>query len=576
MLKRILPAMSAFVLLSACGGGGGVNSPGSIPTPSPSPSPTPTPNVSLIGPLTSESFANDAVTGTASYPSSGANGTTSSAATALTVSYDASSQSYTINDAGRSQTFRPSDLSSTDSNAQIAVYKRSSSGTTDSLALTKPGTSGVLTYQYVGGGFWQRTTTNSSSTSGNFDAFAYGVKTPDSALPRTGSGVYSVDLLGVRAYADMPVAISGSGTISADFAGGNLVLRGTGRETNPVTGAVSSIPANWGGTARIASAGNSFSGTDFAYDTSRNGTVNGRFYGPSAQEVGAAFQVSANGLSTVGVLIGRNQSGAAPTGTTLVNATSPLTFAYTDETYYTYPGSGGQTLTALTYDPVTKRYADFSTGLSVDSSNKVAAESNARFTTYRSSDGIHTLKVYNAGPTNDQLVLYYSSFGADFYDRPQVGGSPVLQDTWMAFGLVTDGATMPRAGHAVYNGVLYGSAGQLGVLSGGDHISVSGTSQFDMDFGNATFSGLLTPTGTNDRTGATINFGNFTFGQTKITTDFARFNGSVFDAAGNQVGGVAGKFYGPYAPEIAGVFSINTQPPVAGSYTIAGAFGAKK
>ena len=107
----------------------------------------------------SESFTNDAATGTASYPTSGASGTATSANATVSVVYDAASRTYTITNGARSQSFAQGDIDLPSTTSRITVFKKTSGTTTDTLTLTKPGTSGILIYRYVGGGYWQRTVT---------------------------------------------------------------------------------------------------------------------------------------------------------------------------------------------------------------------------------------------------------------------------------------------------------------------------------------------------------------------------------------------------------------------------------
>jgi len=145
----------AGLLVSACGSGGGVNS---TPTPSPTPtsptptptSPTPTPsqaNASLVDLQYIERFANVAATANASFPTGGAAATVQSAPSTVTLNYDAATRGYTLAVDGRMQTFLPSQIDAAQSNAAITVYVRTNGDTTESLTLTKPGTSGRLTYQ---------------------------------------------------------------------------------------------------------------------------------------------------------------------------------------------------------------------------------------------------------------------------------------------------------------------------------------------------------------------------------------------------------------------------------------------
>ncbi len=195
-----IAALAACALLSACsgGGGGGIGGApapttgGTSPTPSPGPAPTPTPtpaptpNTSLLALTNSETFATDGTAVSASYPSTGA-GTVTAGSPTIAVAYDAANGSYTVTSGSRSQSFRPTDKDAANSSAQLTVFQRTTGDVTDSLTLTNTGTSGAYRYQYVGGGFWQQTRRSNNAAAGTVDAFTYGVRTPATAVPRTGS-----------------------------------------------------------------------------------------------------------------------------------------------------------------------------------------------------------------------------------------------------------------------------------------------------------------------------------------------------------------------------------------------------
>lgn len=224
MNKRFVAALPSLVLtfaLSACGGGGGVNSTPTPPTPTPTPPPT-SANADMITLTQSEDFTNDAVTGSATYSKEGSRTAASSAPSALSVIYDAASRTYTVSTGERSQSFAQAHMDSSLGNAQITVFKRVSGATTDTFTLTNAASSGDLTYRYVGGGFWQRTIDSTTSVNGAFDAFTYGVETPDAALPRTGGASYAVDLLGVVASPDALYSMSGDGTLTANLLTGSV------------------------------------------------------------------------------------------------------------------------------------------------------------------------------------------------------------------------------------------------------------------------------------------------------------------------------------------------------------------
>jgi hypothetical protein len=258
ILLKASVALLALATLSACGdgGGGGV---ASTPTPPPPPAPPspppppPPPNTSLINLTSSESFVNDAATGSANFPKTGTGQTATATPTAMTVAYDLASKGYTLTVGSRSLTFLPSDIDAAQSNAGVAVYVKRNGTTTDSLSLTKPGTAGRFTYEFVGGGFWQRTTDGAAAVSGSFDAFSYGKPTTDAAVPRTGRAEYAIDVLGVETVPNNVLGITGTGTTQIDFTTGDLTLKGTLTGTRFGT-------AGFGGGGKMSSTANAFTG----------------------------------------------------------------------------------------------------------------------------------------------------------------------------------------------------------------------------------------------------------------------------------------------------------------------------
>ncbi len=332
------------LMLSACGGGsGGVAStptpspsPSPSPTPSPTPTPTPTPNVSLIGPLTSESFANHATTSRGNYDSNGVPPTNLAAnPTTLTIAYDQGSQSYTVTTQSRSQTFAAADVDLTQSNAQITTYKKVNGTTTDLLTLTKPGTSGSLTYRYVAGGFWQRTVQTGTSIAGSFDSFAYGVVTPNASVPTTGGASYDIDFLGVLGIgnAPAPYSLRGTGSMTLDFGAGVYTASGTNAEIDTQSG-LPIINDTFSSQGTLTASTNSLTGS-FQLNRGGNGGqvfaggTNGRFYGPAAEEIGAAvWGVSQSGASGAlsGVLLGRKNTSGGGTNLSLLSLVANQNF----------------------------------------------------------------------------------------------------------------------------------------------------------------------------------------------------------------------------------------------------------
>jgi hypothetical protein len=572
--------------LAACGGGsGGV---GSTPTPTPAPTPTPTPtpaasNDDLIAPLVSESFANDAVTGNSSYPTSGANGTSNAVRGTLSVAYDASNQSYTITVASRSKTFAPSQMDVSLSNSQISVYKAVNGNVTDTLTLTKPGTSGSLTYQYVGSGFWQGTTQGSNTISGSLDAFTYGIITPAASVPRTGNASYAIDLLGTVSYADTPASLRGTGTLLAKFGTGEFVFNGNAQEVLP-TGQVNGT-LSFSSTGTIASSGNSFAGnfdlSGFAAPTS---SLNGRFYGPNASELGASWSIMSTNIAAVGTIMGR----ATTAGALL---TTPASFALTlpaEISSYDTDAAGNQ---------ISQHYSDGRFGLNnfaiagslgnnsytvsngviasttFQSSDLSAADSDASWLVYRRTvNGAPSeLRLFQTGSSNPKIALTYTSFGR-WNDR-QAGSTPstyIQVQRVFTFGQKTDLAFRPTSGTATYSGVMMGVAHNLSGTPYKNY-TLDGTFDLAFNFTANTMSGIARTSITDVTGGSPIALPNLSL--------TGNLHPASVDFIGNiGVGGFKGSFFGPNSEEIGATFQTSLQNPASANefVQIAGAMAGKR
>jgi hypothetical protein len=586
MFIRFGAVIPPCLLLAACGGGAGPGStPAPTPAPSPSPSPTPTPtasaNTSLIGPLVSENFVVDSAHAAATFSDTGASAGTASAGT-LQIRYDASSGSYTVTSGGRAQTFAPS--SRLQQSTSATVYQVSAGSTTDTLTLTRPGTSGAFTYQYVGAGVLQHAVSTTSAVNGSLDAFTYGVATPNSALPRTGTAGYALDVLGVFSskMEQEPNTLRGTGALTADFATGKVDTSGTFTLIRPSTGA-SGYAGQWSGTGTISSSANSFAGamTVLAF-AQMDGDFAGRFYGPTAGEVGLSFWASSSsGDAIAGALIGR-QSASVVSGAKLSDMNKDTSFISTNSTaayessaagpvkdsngVLRYGGSIGGTAW-VDYSAGSDSYAikapHFILGgspvaetdnVTVGPADRLAAQADPRFTVYRTTmangDPVE-VKLYRPTGSNTELALSYLSFASiDMTSAPDSSGVSTRRITYVPFGYTTPANQIPITGTGSYKGVLYGTGavGPTQFGSGpGSVYTLTGTSSLQMDFLAGRGSMTLVPVGTDVATGATANFGSFDLTVVMI--------GGALKAVG---GGFDGSFYGPTADEYAGEFQVGS------------------
>lgn len=640
-LRIAIMSALAFQLVSCGGGGGGVSS-------APNPPPAPPPENTSLNPITvSQSFANDGAKGSATYSSDGSAGVAGKATTAaLTVHYDAPSKTYTITDGARSQSFSANDISL--SSTPLTIYKKDSSAVTDTLSLTKPGTSGAFAYQYVGAGVWQNTIINASNITGTVDVFTYGVKTSDAQLPRTGGAGYAVDINGIIApglagYDTPPISIAGSGTLSVNFINGYLTSQGTFSQvyadgidlnspgsffaTGAMTGGSTSSNPNY--TNPLPNYSNGIAGSIRINGALRTltGSFSGKFYGPSANEVGLTFYAnSADGGSALGYIIGRQDNdvttdfstlsslkkisnlyvGVAGQGIGSASGTfvgggsygstfNPYGIMNADDLYFTQDGDW------LQYNPSSEDFTfnptDFVkvnvgnlpplTQFSVGSNEYLPAQPDARYKTYHTTQGLNdlTVKIYRFGGDNPELQLTYLSFASieTVVRSSTTSNSSVVGKVFnfLPFGLPTRQNVVPTGG-ATFSGIISG-AGILPISSTSvfnDNISISGTANISIGLNNPTAVDVtLSPVAFDAVNNTTTALGTFTYnaGPYGIGSSSSYFRaisvGSAIGTANDVVvapsSNLAGAFFGPSATEAGGLFTLDLNNTGSGPNTIA-------
>lgn len=553
MQTRVIAAIATCALLSGCGGGdnSGTNSTPTPPPGSPTPPPPTSANIDLLGPaLLSESFTNDAKSGSTIYPKDGSRPSANAASAAATIIYDEATQKYTLTVNGHNQSFLPSDIDRTQSTATLTVYVKTSGGTNDSLTLTKPGNSGRFTYRYVAGGFWQRTIDGAGSISGSLDAIAFGVETPDAGVPRSGYAAYSLDLIGAQTLASNVTGITGQGTMLVDFLGGRLSTNGQIANSS-LTG-----PTQFKGDARLSSSDGAFAGTiglTGATTTSYSGGLNGRFFGPAAEEIGAAFSSTASdGNIVVGALLGRRSS--VPGGNSSMSSVTAAEFLKGDSARLDFRGQSapvavqahGTNGIAAYYDPTQANYTlllrDRSalvtgvqfTNTTLDSSSYAAVASGGSYVSFEPAFG-------------QALRMQYLRAGRAYSTSP----SYVFDD--VVFGVATPSSAMPRTGQAGYAVTLTGSVAATGATS---IRTIAGSGAIIANFSSSSlttqgtlydyFSGI-TPAG----------IGTFSGSGTISAMDSSLSGTLNFSGLGPYSGAWQGRFYGPAAEEVGTVFSLD-------------------
>jgi len=532
MNKVKIAALAATALaclsLEGCGGadsgGGGVQS-------TPTPPPPAGANANLLGSLKSETFVNDATQGALTV----ANGAGSVAAGATTASfvYNAASQTYTMTVGGHSQSFGPSNIDPSLTNSQITTYIIKSGNTTDSLTLTKPGTSGHFTYEYVGAAFWQNTNlASTSSGNGSLYAVAYGEPTPASGVPTSGTATYGIDMLGAQTTGTTVSGISGTGSLLVNFSTGALALGGSLTSGGGFSG---------GGT--LSSSG-SFSGAFNLSTTYADGSgqMSGRLYGPAGQEIGGSFYTANDGTNVAaGVFLGRtgaagatDTSFASQTGAELLNAdlvvqngktngqlgTAALGLVNQGMPSIVFIGPGSSWAMSYAYWPVTYP---------------------------------HPLAVTNALASANGQGVILTDTAANQYVRAGVyfdktGASPVYDQ--FTFGFETPASAVPRTGYAAYDTFIDGILVPSGTTASPTEVVGSGTVGINLASGAVTTAATLQDVGS-----SLTNLGTLA-GTGTLSSAANSFSGTLTVAgATNYSGNWQGRLYGPAATEIGAVFN---------------------
>lgn len=569
MKTRFAVASSSLILafaLSACGGGG-VN--GTPPPPTPTPTPTPPPtgvNDDLLAPLESETFANVAARAAASFNPSGTTGTAEQVT--ATIVFDATSDSYTLTAPTGSISFAPADIDSTQSSANALVYVKQSGGTTNSLTLTRPGTAGPLTYRYVGSAFWQKSV-GSPPTSGSVDAIVYGVPTPDAAVPRTGAANYDIDLIGAVTGSGGVAGLAGTGTAALDLAAGNITVLGEMTMTGP------GEPIRFLGNAKLAGASNNFTGTlTFGQSESFNGTLAGKLFGPAAEEIGAAWAAtSPDGRVAVGTFMGRRGAADVPNTSFEGGLANSETFN-TDEVSLSFKFDGDLGHNQQTGDfknissssgPLAVRYAGngyyFYTG---DGLTAFREPENTAFPTEGSSTRIFygprgspsAFPGFNPKYVRREFMIVEDNILIGPDGQLVEGNEHPFRTNAFVFGFPTGGADVPRIGTAKFDATVIGFAIDNVFRNPMDF---GGRGELAVDFAAGTIGGTI-PIDYRERdyggVGGIIQTrsGNWAYNG-QISASANAFSGNVtMTGLGAYSGSGSGRFYGPGAGELGGVF----------------------
>jgi hypothetical protein len=492
--------------------------------------------------------------------------TTSGHRDGMTITYDATSKTYSIQTGGLSGTFAESDVQPTPF-AGETIYSNQDGRLT---LVTLPYYSTGIENRYVGMGYWQRNVVSPGVQETGFTTFTYGLETPAAAVPRTGAAHWLTDVFGMLTVPTRELrTVQGSADFEVDFAAGAFRLNGNLSEVDVVSG------GGKGGALTLQSGGLLSSDSSFggflSYQSSDgilHGSLAGQFYGPGAEEIGASFSAEGGGNVLTGAMTGQRTS-LASTSDGIRNIS--LTNLMAPERLGASPGVELAVDTAVsnrfnpaivTVDAEGLRTVAFNYQYDVDPKDIFAG--NPNFVTYRPTiNGTPaTIAVYKIGSDNAELALTYTSFVSWSWARglggaPNSGGQPV-DVNYGIFGIRTPRDLMTvRTGSATYDGVLYGKGASFGAL-----YDLTGTSRFDVDFTSSRYSGSLDINGTTSG-GTVIAFGQFGFAAALGFGEMAEASITGASVSTGAIHSIRPQFYGPSGQEIGAAFMFNMSHPVA-------------
>jgi len=299
----LLPAIGATCLLAGCGGGGsgGVSA---IPTP-----PSPAANGEFTPDAASKTISVSQHLTLNATQTATSDRSVELPGTQVQITYDRATDSYSITDGIRSQSFLPSSLSSSQVASQDVtgskLFKNFAGGGSDYLGIFKaPATVYGITLSYSNYGYWQQNSAAANGTSIKVSYFTFGSPTPLSDMPRTGSATYKAAGSGNLIDDAHIYVVENTANMTADFAAGNVNLTIISSGKDLLQGFITGVPP-FNLSTSISS--NGFEGPLSAGQVGWAGTIKGQFYGPQAAEVGIVYSATSPTATMTGALVGQKK-----------------------------------------------------------------------------------------------------------------------------------------------------------------------------------------------------------------------------------------------------------------------------
>ena len=328
--KIVVLAALCCALSTACssGGGGGMSQSAATGTSA---------STAPISPAPPPDFSDTGIAGTVAAPAAATFGSAPpQLATSGGPSFDGSSGSYPSNitfpliTTGLQKTATGLSPTSGDSAATLTVINDTSNSSNVQVKIPSLGINETISMipslgapysdqplyglSYAATGFWVvKPTANPANatnpyalTSAGF--YVFGFETPQAAMPTSGTAVFSgLGLATAFLYKTVGTEIEtgvvgGNASISANFGSGaiNGMLQFAGRWNDvSLAGNIATGSNRFNGTTAAASA----PGTPLSLSGSAIGSINGAFYGPAAQNLGAVWSLSDGTGSAIGTVV---------------------------------------------------------------------------------------------------------------------------------------------------------------------------------------------------------------------------------------------------------------------------------
>jgi hypothetical protein len=204
-----------------------------------------------------------------------------------------------------------------------------------SLGGTKTVQIDLQNLDYVSAGIWAVLPTGDFHVASNAAVGVFGYVTPTMAMPTTGTASFTGTTIGLvgapQGLTSLSATLTGTATLNANFGTGAFSGALSGMQATPLAGGSTEL---WNGVVLTGTiSGSAFSGTTsvsfaptpagvYTLGPTATGVVNGAFYGPTAQNVGAVWSLFGGVKSAFGTFVAR--SGGAPSDRRLKRDIRPL------------------------------------------------------------------------------------------------------------------------------------------------------------------------------------------------------------------------------------------------------------